>query len=582
MRKQPIIFAILITMVCAMFLSCEGMATLFHGPKPEEVYTVTFNANGASGAPPATQTVNAGTVISLPDKGGLTRTGYILLGWSENASDSGAPYSVGSSVTVTRNMVFYAQWRDSSTPQYTVTFDANGAGGSPPAPQREVYSGSSITIPGQGTLSLSGKTFGGWNTQASGGGTNYAAGATYTVTGNVTLYAKWQSEVQYTVTYHANGASGTAPTAQTVDPGTVITLPGAGSMVYVGKTFEGWNTNADGTGTNYAEGEAYTVNANVSLYARWLSVPITPPGSTLAQQLAYITNNAGDGVVYDIVVNSDVYMGPTTVATMGRNITVNIRSASPADVKIIQLEGQGHLFSVDASITLKLQDIELRGHSTNIRALVAVGQGGALVLNSGSKITLNTNTTTGDGYGGGVRINGGTLEINDGAEISGNKTFGNYYGTGVYYDNAYGGGIYLENRSSVSIRGGTISENTVTCGGRYYDSSLGGGIYISGNSTVTMTGGVISKNIGDGGINSNIFGGGIYVENDSSFTKRAAPGSSTSGIIYGSTGEYGNMARNNNGNGHAVYRNWGTLKLRNTTLGGYDEISTGNDVGWEE
>ena len=573
MKKQQIIFLILITFLSTAFFGCDGMAELFHGPRPEDppvTYTVTFNANGANGTAPAAQTVDTGTVISLPDKGGLTRAGDIFAGWSESPSSGGEIYSIGFSVTVTRDIIFYAQWLDSSTPQYTVTFNANGAtGGAPPAAQT-VYSGISITVPGQGTLVYSGKTFGGWNTQPNGGGTNYAAGAAYTVTGNATLYAKWQSAVQYTVTYHANGASGTAPAAQTVDPGTVIALPGAGSMTYIGGTFDGWNTSAGGTGTSYAEGDSYTVNANTSFYARWLSEPITPPGATLVEQLAYIRNNAGDGVVYDIVVNNNEYIAPQTVSTMGRNITVNIHSASPADVKTIQLEGQGHLFSVDTGITLKLQDIVLRGHSMNTKALVSVGNG-TLVLNSGAKVTQNTNTSSIEG--GGIYVNGGTLEINEGAEIIGNNNI-------MDGPNAQGGGIYVENRGNVIIRGGLISENKVTQTGYTSGSTNGGGIFITGNSTVTMTGGIIAKNICDGhwqGYSSR-YGGGVYVDNGSSFTKRSVAGSGPSGIIYGSTGEDANIAPSG---GHAIYRNFGSIKNRNTTLGGYDEISTGNDVGWE-
>ena len=498
MKKKYISFFILIT-ICAAFFACEGMAVLFHGPKPEETYTVTFNANGANGTVPAAQTVNNGTVIRLPDKGGLTSTGNVFVGWSENASGSGSVYSVGAFVTVTQNMVFYAQWLDGSTPQYTVTFNANGAtSGSPPAAQT-AYSGISITVPGQGTLVYSGKNFGGWNTQSNGGGTNYIEGAAYTVTGNVTLYAKW----------------GSAP----VDPNAIV-----------------------------------------------------PPGDNLAEQLAYIASNAGDGVVYDIVVNNDVYMEPTTVATMGRNIIVNISSASPADVKTIQLEGQGHLFSVDTGITMKLQDIVLMGHSNNNKALVAVGNG-TLILNSGAKITQNTNNS-GDNRGGGVHVNGGVLELNEDSEILGNNVISvNTAG--------YGGGIYAENRSSIIIRGGTINENVVSPT-NMYSGAYGGGIYITGNSTVTMSGGIISKNNLPAGLyaHGERVGGGIYVDSDSSFIKRATPpGSSASGIIYGGgTGNYENTA---SWGGHAIYRNWGTLRERNTTLGGYDEISTGNDVGWE-
>jgi len=305
-------------------------------------------------------------------------------------------------------------------------------------------------------------------------------------------------------------------------------------------------------------GQSAAVNATTE------RIPITPSGATLAEQLAYIASYAGDGDVFDIVVNSDVYIGPTSVSTLGRNITVNIRSASPEDVKTIQLEGQGHLFSVDTGITLKLQDIVLSGHSNNTRALVSVGQG-TLILNSGAKITGNTNDwNIGDYCGGGVRVNGGNLELNDGAEISRNNV------TGL---NAYGGAIYVENHGSVIIRGGIITENNVDSRTALY--GFGGGIYITGNSTVTMSGGIISKNNAAGWNNR---GGGINVENGSTFTKRAASGNGVSGIIYGSAGDNANITA---GGGNAIYRNFGTLKQRNTTLGGYDEISTGNDVGWE-
>jgi len=578
MKNQQKNIFILITIIGTAFFGCDGMATLFHGPKPEPppvTYTVTFNANGAVGTPPATQTVNEGTVISFPDKGDMNSTGNIFAGWNESSSGGGITYSVGASVTVTKNMVFYAQWLDSSTPQYTVTFNANGAtSGASPASQT-VYSGISITVPAQGTLAYSGKTFGGWNTQSNGGGTNYAAGATFTVTENVTLYAKWQSEVQYTVTYNANGASGAAPTAQTVDPGTVINLPGIGSMSYLGKTFEGWNTNTGGTGTDYAEGAAYTVNTNVTLYAKWLSVPIEPPGTTLVEKLAYIRSAAGAGVglVYDVVVNQNEYINTQSVTTMGQNVTVIIRSSDPNDVKSIQLQSEGNLLSITNNITLKLQDITLVGISTNNDALVLVGQGGTLTMNSGAKVTLNTITTPNTGIGGrsagaggGIRVNGGTLVLNEGSEIIGNK---------VQLDYAYAGGIYVENSGNVVIQGGLISENK-TIGGSYsiYHASQGGGIYINGNSTVTMSGGTISKN------SSTEYGGGISITSGSSFTKRAIPGSSTSGIIYGGIGENANTASSDT-RGHAIYRNFGTLNRRNTNVGLYDEITSINDVGWE-
>lgn len=73
----------------------------------------------------------------------------------------------------------------------------------------------------------------------------------------------------YTVTYNANGGSGNAPSAQTVNAGSSVTVAGQGSLTYSGKTFNGWNTNSSGAGTAYAAGASLTVTGNITLYAQW-------------------------------------------------------------------------------------------------------------------------------------------------------------------------------------------------------------------------------------------------------------------------------------------------------------------------
>lgn len=46
-----------------------------------------------------------------------------------------------------------------------------------------------------------------------------------------------------------------------------------GGLTKTGYTFAGWNTAADGSGTSYSSGQAFTMgNANVTLYARWTAV----------------------------------------------------------------------------------------------------------------------------------------------------------------------------------------------------------------------------------------------------------------------------------------------------------------------
>ena len=73
----------------------------------------------------------------------------------------------------------------------TVTYDANGAsGGEPPAPV-SVELGSSVTAENMGTLVYAGFVFEGWNTQADGEGTFYAAGQVFAPQADMTLYAQW-------------------------------------------------------------------------------------------------------------------------------------------------------------------------------------------------------------------------------------------------------------------------------------------------------------------------------------------------------------------------------------------------------
>ena len=154
---------------------------------------------------------------------------------------------------------------------YTVTFSRNGGTGAVSA--MTASSGSNITLPGGNGLSRNGYTFGGWNTLAAGTGTNFNAGDSYMVTGDVTLYAKWVSAgitVSYTVTFDLNGGSGTAPATQTANAGSSITIPLGSGFSRSGYTFGGWNTNAAGTGTNYNVGSSYTVTVKITLYARWV------------------------------------------------------------------------------------------------------------------------------------------------------------------------------------------------------------------------------------------------------------------------------------------------------------------------
>ena len=70
----------------------------------------------------------------------------------------------------------------------------------------------------------------------------------------------------FTVTYDANGGIN-APDAVTVTSDRTVTASGKANMTRKGYTFTGWNTKADGTGTDYEQGVKLT--NGTTLYAQW-------------------------------------------------------------------------------------------------------------------------------------------------------------------------------------------------------------------------------------------------------------------------------------------------------------------------
>ncbi|MBF0230920.1 MAG: InlB B-repeat-containing protein, partial [Desulfamplus sp.] len=79
--------------------------------------------------------------------------------------------------------------------------------------------------------------------------------------------------IKYTITYDANGAtSGSAPSQQAKTHDVDLTLAtNTGGLAKTGYTFDGWNTKADGTGTDYAAGGVCAANVAITLYAKWTS-----------------------------------------------------------------------------------------------------------------------------------------------------------------------------------------------------------------------------------------------------------------------------------------------------------------------
>lgn len=172
----------------ATFTMPANAVTLYAVWQP--TYTVTYNANGGTGAPSDSHSpYSSGATVTVLGAGSMTRTGYAFVGWNTVADGSGTSYSAGGTFTMsTSNVTLYAIWQAT----YTVTYNANGGNNAPSDSNSPYVAGASVTVIGAGSMKNPSHTFAGWNTATDGSGTSYSAGSTFTMpANNVTLYAVW-------------------------------------------------------------------------------------------------------------------------------------------------------------------------------------------------------------------------------------------------------------------------------------------------------------------------------------------------------------------------------------------------------
>lgn len=308
-------------------------------------YTVSYDANGGSGALPPSQTANKGTEITLSSTV-LTRIGYTFAGWTDLAGN--VLYASGSKYFGNANIKLYAVWRKN---EYDITYDANGGEQAPKA-QTQLY-GEAVTVSSslcsgnQAILVENGiadskeedgitleRRFLSWNTKADGSGLTVQAGEKYTPNANVTLYAqygkasftpstlpvppertgytfvgwydsrnrdkkieagqeldtdlngiyaRWTAN-SYTVSYDAGGGSG-APESQVKIFGEALKLSETRPQ-RAGYTFRGWGLSAESREVAYESGSEYRENASITLYAVWDEVNSELISVTIVQEPA--------------------------------------------------------------------------------------------------------------------------------------------------------------------------------------------------------------------------------------------------------------------------------------------------------
>lgn len=159
---------------------CSG--SVFTGKKTS--YTVSYNANGGSGAP-GSQTKWHGENITLSGTR-PSRTGHSFSKWNTNTSGTGTSYNPGATYSANSNATLYAIW---SANTYTVRYNANGGSGAPGA-QTKTY-GKTLTLSSTRPTRTN-YNFLGWGTSSGSTSVAYSPGSAYTANAGITLYAIWQ------------------------------------------------------------------------------------------------------------------------------------------------------------------------------------------------------------------------------------------------------------------------------------------------------------------------------------------------------------------------------------------------------
>ena len=235
-----------------------------------------------------TQTANANCVAKV--------SGYTVEKGKSSATAKNASTS-GSSATASISAAY------GSTITYTAT---DGTGYT----FKGFSTNNSTSLPA--SLSASGKT---------------ATASGYGSTNNSTYYAYFKAN-QYTVKFDANGGTGSmSDQSYTYSVSQALT---ANAFTRTGYTFEGWNTQADGTGTSYTDKQSVsnllsTDGATITLYAQWAEIPANNHNITYTAQgtgWTYGTTpaSAEEGTTVTFVVN------PTTgytVTVTSDDVTLN-------------------------------------------------------------------------------------------------------------------------------------------------------------------------------------------------------------------------------------------------------------------
>ena len=262
----------------------------------------------------------------------------------------------------------------------------------------------------------------------------------------------------YTVTYDGNGnTGGSVPTDNTHyandGTGTVTALGNTGNLVRTGYSFAGWNTAADGSGTNYAANATFTIYDNVTLYAQWTPITYT----------VRFHKNDGSGVFTD---QTFTYNAEQALATNAftRDGYQYLGWSTTTDGAVAYTDGQSvtNLANVqDAVVNLYAKWTELYTITYNLDGGTVATPNPTTYTALSDAITLTNPTRYGYTFAGwmGTDISGTAMTVIIAHGSTGNRAYTATWTLNTYtitYDLG-GGSVTTDNPTSYTVESGLIT-----------------------------------------------------------------------------------------------------------------------------
>lgn len=353
-------------------------------------------------------TANGGTVTvnSVTAYTGTDGTGQSTAGTMDQGPSITPAFQTSTSGTTTTNFTYTAP-----SYSYSISFNANGGSGTMTS-----LSGTaaSVTLT-TNTFTRENYTFAGWNTNSSGTGTNYADGATITLssTTTITLYAQWTVIIPGAPTITSSSVTST-----TVTLNFTVGTNSTATRAYIGANFDASTTGTSYTFVGLSPNTAYT---NLYLYGyNGVSLSTTYAGGTFTtDKVAALTPTFGTNVSSSLAFTG-------SVTNYDSNYTWSIQTSVGSVAWGTIVEGN-RTFTVTGLTSGQSATVTVGTSRTNYYAGSGTTTGSANSASPQYTVTWNANGGTGGGSTG--PFNAGTAHTAPSPGTRSGYSFNGYYNT---------------------------------------------------------------------------------------------------------------------------------------------------------